>query len=148
MHRVGVATRADVVVAPQPGGRRGSDRRRHRRQLSHRRAIRGHGLRRDRAGGGVTAAVGHPGQPVTELGVEVRRRGELPARQKRGPQVAVGPFHQAFGFGVIGPGLNQPGAQHPAEPRHPVSQPATLADPGLVVPQQTPRNATDVLGEQ
>ena len=38
-----------------------------------------------------------------------------PGRNERS-QVAVGALHHTLGFGVIGTGLNQPGAQHPTEP--------------------------------
>lgn len=84
------------VVTPQSGVRRGSDRRRHRWQGGHRRPIHDQPLSEDRARDGMAAQVGLPGQPVTELGVEVRRRSELSTRQKRGPQIAVRAFHRAL----------------------------------------------------
>ena len=97
--RVVVGVQADVVVAGQP--RRGPPpgRRRDRRQGQHR----GRSAAIRSAGAQPSARRGRPvdrREPLRQLGVEVRRGREPPARQERGLQVAVGPLDQPLGLRV------------------------------------------------
>ncbi len=72
----------------------------HRRQRQHRRQIGVDPLRRSAPQPGVHPQVRTTLEPHLELGVEVIRAGERPARQKRRLQVAVDPLDEAFAFGM------------------------------------------------
>ena len=80
----------------------------------HRRPVGVPPLHRPAPQAAVLAAV-RPVQPRLELGVEVRRRGEGPARQERRLQIAVGALDQALGLRIPRLALDDPDPERPAE---------------------------------
>jgi hypothetical protein len=141
--RVVVAVQPHVVVTGQPQRRPPPGRRRDRRQGQHRGTIGVDPVRRRAAQRAAVPLVGQR-EPAGELGVEVRRRGEHPAGQERGLQVAVGALHQALGLRIARLADHDLGAEHPTERVRGLGQdrdaPAALPDRGLAVPDQHPRH--------
>lgn len=68
------------------------------------------------------------GQPLLDLGVEVRWRGESSAWQKRIPEIDVGPLHHSLGIRVVRAGLDHSGAQRATKSGYTGSQFAALTD--------------------
>jgi hypothetical protein len=72
-------------------------------------------------------------QPVTELVVEVSRRGERAAGHERGLEEPVASLDDAFGLRVIRRQLHDPGRERAGERGNPTCEATTLTDAGLVV---------------
>ena len=88
-----------------------------------------------------------PGQPVAELGIEVRRRGERPPGHERCLEVAVAPLDEAFGLRVVRAQLHDLRRQRAGECAHPGSETAAAADAGLVVPDQPAWHPAELLDQ-
>ena len=87
-----VGRQAQVVVPVHVGQQR--------RQRHHGRQVLVDALGRPAPQPGVDPHVGLVLQPVAQLGVEVVTVGEAPAGHEARLEIAVGPFHDAFAFGV------------------------------------------------
>ena len=76
---------------------------RQRRQLLQLRLLLGEGFGHHPSGRGVNAHVGHGGEPVGELGVQVVEIAERPAEEEVLADVAERPLHLALGLRPVGP---------------------------------------------
>jgi hypothetical protein len=141
MHGVVVGSHPDVVVPRQPDPGREPGHGRNRRQSQHRGLVLADQLRRPRTCPPDQPGVG-PGQPLTELGIEILRRYEGPAGQERGLQELVRPLHHALALRIVGLDLHDPGREHPGERRDPGGITVPPPDAGFVVPDQPPRHRT------
>jgi hypothetical protein len=86
-------------------------------------------------------------QPVGELGVEVRRRGEGSPGHERGLEPCVTALDDPLGLRVLRRQQHQPGRQSAHERRDAIGSARPTPDARLVVPQQPTRNPTQLLDQ-
>ncbi len=145
--RVVVRVDPHVVIARQSGREPPRHIRQHRRERHHRGAVLDDRFRGPHPGRAMDAAV-RAGEPAGELAVEVADVLKPTARQKARLEIAVPPFDDPFGFGVVRGAQNRAHTERPPERLELAGQDLTavtpLTDAALLVPDRVAGNRAEL----